>query len=145
MEWQYVVTEKNKKEVIQAKKMAKEWGIDRFVELVDWSNRLQDKDYFEGLDKACESMVTHINRCFWLWSSIAIQYNGNVFPCCHVANKPHEKRIYGNIVKEDLASVWNSEKYQASRLLLKSNRSIDEGDFICKSCETPPIYSGKEL
>ena len=44
LEWQYVVTEKNKKEVIQAKKMAKEWGIDRFVELVDWSNRLQDKE-----------------------------------------------------------------------------------------------------
>jgi radical SAM protein with 4Fe4S-binding SPASM domain len=90
-------------------------------------------------------MVTEINRCFWLWTSIVSQYNGNIFPCCHVANKPRKNRIYGNILNEDLKSIWNGEKYQASRLLLKSKRSIDEGDFICKSCETPPIYSGKEI
>jgi radical SAM protein with 4Fe4S-binding SPASM domain len=140
LEWQYVVTTNNKSELPIARRVAADWGVEKFTELVDWAKRLEEKDYFKGLDKVRHKMYTKINRCFWLWSSIAIQYDGNVFPCCHVANKPHENRIYGNILKEDLKAVWNSDKYQRARLLLKSKRSINDGDFICKHCYSPPIF-----
>lgn len=145
LEWQYVVTENNKNELEKARNIAKEWKIDRFVELVDWSKRLNDEEYFGGLKKVRGKMKIETNRCFWLWSSLSIQYDGTVFPCCHVANKPHERRIYGNLVTQDLDKVWNGPMYQKSRLFLSSNRSIDEGDFICKSCMSPPIYTGKDI
>lgn len=140
LEWQYVVTSKNKSELTPAKRAAREWGVDRFVELVDWCQRLDEKDYFEGLDKAKKKMYSRINRCFWLWSSIVLQYDGMVFPCCHVANKPHNDRIFGNILEEDLLAIWNGEKYRRSRLMMNSKRRITDGDFICKHCYSPPIY-----
>jgi len=140
LEWQYVVTQRNRPELPMARKAARDWGVERFVELVDWSQRLDDKSYFKGLDKAWEKMFGKINRCFWLWSSIAIQYDGNVFPCCHVANKPYDKRIYGNLVSSSMKEVWNGTKYQRARRFLKSKRRIDDGEFICKDCISPPIF-----
>ncbi len=140
LEWQYVVTQRNRPELAMARSAAGDWGVDRFVELVDWSQRLDDKSYFNGLDKAWEKMRGKRNRCFWLWSSIAMQYDGNVFPCCHVANKPYEDRIFGNLVSSSLDEVWNGPKYRMARQYLRSKRRIEEGDFICKECNTPPIF-----
>ena len=139
LEWQYIVTEKNISELIYAKKAASEWGIDKFSEIVDWEKRLK-QDYFKGLKKAKEKRRKNINKCYWLWSSIAIQVDGNVFPCCHVANKLERRRIYGNILEESFESVWNSEMYRKARLFLKSKRTISDGDFICQRCVSPPVF-----
>jgi len=144
LEWQYVVTEDNFPELESAKRAAQKWGVDKFTEIADWGKRLKKKDHFKGLAKTKKQMYEKINRCYWLWSSIAVQYDGNVFPCCHVANKPHQQRIYGNILKDSLGDVWNSELYQKARLLLQSSRSISEGEFICKECFSPPVFTYKK-
>jgi len=140
LEWQYVVTTNNRPELPPAREAAQEWGVNRFVELVDWGQRIEDPDYWKGLDKAKKKMRAKINRCFWLWSSVAIQYDGQVFPCCHVARTTDSERVYGNIIGQDLNEVWNSAKYQQARLCLKSERQQCEGDFVCKECYSPPIF-----
>ena len=140
LEWQYVVTENNKTELPLAQRAAHGWGVERFVSLVDWAKRLETRDFFKGLDRVKEKMRKKINRCFWLWSAITIQYDGTVFPCCHVANKPHENRMYANILRQDLNAAWNSEKFQQARLLLKSKRQINDGHIVCSKCFSPPIF-----
>lgn len=143
MEWQYIVTSQNKSELKYAQEAAEEWGVEKFTEIVDWGKRLKEKEYFKGLQKTKKKMYEKNNKCYWLWSSIAIQFDGNVFPCCHVANKPHDNRIFGNILTDDFGLVWNSVKYRQARLLMKSNREISEGEFICKYCCSPPIFTEK--
>ena len=141
LEWQWVVTQNNRPELDRGKTAARELGIEKFVELVDWGNLLpEDERFFEGLKKVRQKQFSRTNRCFWLWSSIAIQYDGNVFPCCHVANKPYSERIYGNIVKDDLATIWNGRQYQHARQLVRSGWVDEETDVVCGQCYSPPIF-----
>ena len=147
IEWQYIVTDKTKSELSDARRMSKEWGIERFVEIVDWSKRLtNDEQYFQGLREARRKMRRSAS-CFWLWTSIAVQYDGTVFPCCHTAAKREERRIFGSLISEDLDAVWNNEQYQQARqsfaghTTTNGDNSKETRDIICDHCATPPIFS----
>jgi MoaA/NifB/PqqE/SkfB family radical SAM enzyme len=143
VEWQFIVTDNTVHDVDEARRLAKEWGVDRFVEIVDWSSRLSDDEkYFKGL-KAARYKLEHASNCYWLWTSIAVQYDGIAYPCCHTANKKEDRRIFGSLLSNDLESVWNGPKY------LKARRSFNRKkygpgdpsiDTICDHCETPPVF-----
>jgi len=147
VEWQYIVTDATRGDVAEARRLAKEWGVDRFVEIVDWSSRLSnDESYFSGL-KAARYKMRHSTSCYWLWTSIAVQYDGVAYPCCHTATKKEDRRIFGNLLSDDFKSVWNGKRYQKARRSFagKSAGADDEpvDDIICDHCETPPVFSEK--
>lgn len=143
VEWQYIVTDQTKSDLVEARRLAKEWGVDRFVEIVDWSRRLADDErYFQGL-KAARDKMQHATTCFWLWTSIAVQYDGVAYPCCHTANKKEDRRVFGSLLSEDLESVWNGPKYLKARRSFskkKAGPGEPEIDTICDHCETPPVF-----
>lgn len=79
---------------------------------------------------------TH-NRCNWIYFSTVILYNGDIVPCCRDA---HGKNTMGNLLTEDLKSIWNNEKYRVFRKKLKKDQA---GLGICQLCSDfgiPTLY-----
>lgn len=72
------------------------------------------------------------NPCPWPWSSAYVAANGDVVPCCRIADASVVKM--GNLHDEPFSKIWNNDKYRALR------RRISRGDIphYCRSC-----YGGK--
>ncbi|MFW6007780.1 MAG: SPASM domain-containing protein [archaeon] len=70
---------------------------------------------------------------------IAIDYNGNVMPCCHLRsdNEDHKKMILGNIKNESLVEIYHSPKakYIRNTMSLKNNNKYFN---CCKYCQKDP-------
>lgn len=122
--------------------LAKELGIKK----VAFQKMQEKRDYLEkysayaaGQKIDCHEIASKINEakkianenkislifdeekstgCIWPWRSIYITWNGNVTPCCKILNDS-----LGNILKEDLWSIWNGERYQEYRKMLKERKS----------------------
>jgi len=66
------------------------------------------------------------------WTVMYITANGSVFPCC-IAPFSAESLpsiTLGNAFRDDLATIWNNERYQQFRLALLS----DEPHQCCRGC-----------
>lgn len=72
------------------------------------------------------------NRCDWLNYSLVILANGDVVPCCR---DPKGLHIMGNLLKQDLADIWNGERYIAFR---KSILTEQGKVSICRLCSSYP-------
>lgn len=68
------------------------------------------------------------NKCPWAWRSTYISSNGDVVPCCILADSDTVKM--GNVFEEDFAKIWNSEKYQDFRERIRTH----DVPSYCKNC-----------
>ena len=68
------------------------------------------------------------NRCPWPWQSSYIAANGDVVPCCQIADSSVVKM--GNVFDEPFAGIWNNGKYRELR------QRIADGDIphYCRGC-----------
>lgn len=64
------------------------------------------------------------SRCFFIAHSVFINYNGDVIPC-----QFFKESVLGNIKKDTLESIWNSQEYRALRKNINSKKSI-----VCLRC-----------
>lgn len=71
---------------------------------------------------------TFESRCMWPWKSLYITAEGNVSPCCIIADP--SVAFMGNIGEEDFDKIWNGDKYLELREKLLEN---DIPDY-CKGC-----------
>ncbi len=68
--------------------------------------------------------------CYYALSSIGIYSNGDVVPCC---NDCYGSMIFGNLKKQSLESVYNSERYRNFR---KAHSEGKTNLFeICRECD----------
>ena len=65
--------------------------------------------------------------CRRLWTGCVITTTGEVLPCCY---DKAAKYSFGNLLQEDLPSIFHSEKAQSFRRRVLSNTPID----ICQNC-----------
>lgn len=80
-------------------------------------------------------------RCHWPYSAAVIKSNGEVLPCCvWRAERQYvpgaDTRAVGNVFSEDLASIWNGNRYRAIRQQV-SGVGGDARSF-CEGC--PRLY-----
>ena len=68
------------------------------------------------------------NQCPWPWLGSYIDTQGNVIPCCRVANA--DICSFGNLNKEDFHTIWQSKGYQLLREQIRTNNIPD----FCRSC-----------
>jgi len=71
--------------------------------------------------------------CFVPFTDIYIDYNGNVMPCCNLRSdiEDHEAFILGNIKDNRISEIFNNEKMQELREILRhENIEIDP----CHEC-----------
>lgn len=52
-------------------------------------------------------------KCFFIWRSLYVAANGDVFPCQFLLYK------MGNVLSGDLDKIWNGKKYREFRLQMK--------------------------
>lgn len=79
-------------------------------------------------DKQYQIKNDHHNKCWKMWHSCVMTWDGNIVPCCFDKDARY---IMGNIHDQSFREIWNGPKYQDFRSRLFSNRKeID----ICKNC-----------
>lgn len=67
------------------------------------------------------------NFCDHIINTFTIRWNGDVVPCCYdLVNM----MVMGNVLNEDLESIWNNEKYQQLRNDIANFNPPD----LCKDC-----------
>ena len=107
-----------------------------------WQDKgIERISYFEGPVSRAGNVkdlpkVRHekIYGCTSIWANemIHIVENGDVIMCCMDWKR---EVILGNVKKQSIYEIWNSEKY--NRIRNKRDGNIDsEDDFICKRCES---------
>lgn len=146
VEWQFIVFKHNEHEMAAARKLAAEIGVDllRFVspgmQPEDMHNaELQDKWmpdnplYWERNPKLVEERGYVFDRaCFYLYRSMFIYPGGGVTPCCFAHD---DRQDFGNIYRNSVAEIWNSEMYRSSRMLFsKTAPSESRVETVCDKC-----------
>ena len=136
----FIVMKHNEKEIGEIQKIGQEIGVDE-VQIINPCVRTIEQAYemlpinrkFWIYDEATlkQGRLIHKNRprnkCWWLWHSTVITWNGDVLPCCR---DPQSEFIMGNIFEADLREIWNNSKYLAFRKkILKGQASVPMCDL----------------
>ena len=67
-------------------------------------------------------------RCFRMWHSCVITWDGLVVPCCFDKDATH---LMGDLKSESFEEIWKGQKYKDFRTkILKNRKQID----ICRNC-----------
>jgi len=75
-------------------------------------------------------------RCIFPWIAAYISVYGEVKPCCMAA--PSEGLVLGNIFEEKFEDIWNGQKFQKIRSLMKKGKY---GAEICRECTPKDLTS----
>jgi len=137
IELQFVHTRKNQHQLFEIKKFGKKTGVDKvsiksfqllnFNHVNEW---LPDENtrYKIGTDGKVKINSKLPDRCFRLWSSCVITWDGNVVPCCFDKNADYSM---GNIYRQQMSQIWKSRAYNNFREKVFTDRkNID----ICCNC-----------
>lgn len=68
-----------------------------------------------------------VTPCHRLWTGCVITTTGEVLPCCYDKEGHYS---FGNIMQQDLATIYHSDKAQSFRKQVLTSHSID----ICRNC-----------
>lgn len=137
IELQFLLTKKNQHQQKEIKKLGRQLGVDKVTiksfQLVTSNNAgewLPEKSSRYTTDKNGTVTINSNlpNRCFRMWCSCVITWDGNVIPCCFDKNASFNM---GTILNQSLDEIWKKEKYQIFRNKVFSERkNID----ICCNC-----------
>ena len=137
--WQYLVVKPNEHEIPKIKQMAKEVGIDLVIfktaQIYDYENghelipTQQKYARYRKLINGRYKIKNELkNKCWKMWHSSVITWDGQVLPCCFDKDAKH---AFGSISQSTFQEVWNSDKYNNFRQAILNSRS---GIDICKNC-----------
>lgn len=134
--WQYLVFKHNEHELEQAKQIAKEIGIENINFMKpwcpeDWISTLPEYSNYIINEKEKKEYRNITKHCYCLWTTIVINANGSVSPCCSVED---EKDDFGNFFDQSVFKLWNNKNYQAAR---KFNITRKQSNVvnICTKCD----------
>ena len=129
---------------IKDKKKSNTFTVLQLICMSETEDEIQDfisQWDIDGVDGVRIRQVTHSgdqgkfnNRskkqpCYWLWSDPHVQADGTVVPCCQDVNAVYP---IGNINKQSLGEIWNSEK------MIKLREKHIDGNLedlsLCQNC-----------
>lgn len=138
--FQFLVVKHNEHQVEEIKQLAKEIGVDevRFktAQVYDYENDPNNliptidkfSRYKKNKDGSYSSKNKLANRCWKLWHSNVITWDGLVVPCCFDKDAMHR---LGNLKNESFKEVWHNSNYRQFRSeLMQGRKNID----ICANC-----------
>ncbi len=139
IELQFLVFRHNQHQINEFKQLAKHLKVDKYklktAQIYDFDKNSDliptiDKYSRYKLDKNGNYKIKNKlkNRCYRMWTSSVVTWNGNIVPCCFDKDANHK---LGNINSGKFADIWQNKKYYNFRNSIKTNRAnID----ICKNC-----------
>lgn len=136
--FQFLVVKPNEHEIEEVKTLAKKYGIDQVAfktaQIYDYKNgnplipSIEKFSRYRKVGKKYELKNELLDRCWKMWHSAVVTWDGKVVPCCFDKDG---KYVMGDLSKEKFADIWSGEKYQDfRRRLLSSRKDID----ICANC-----------
>jgi len=137
--WQFLVVKPNEHEVPKIKKLAREYGIDKVAfktaQIYDYKNghelipSIDKYSRYRAHSDGTYSIKSRLeNKCWKMWQSCVITWDGQVIPCCFDKDASHPM---GSIQDQSFKEIWHSKSYQGFRnSLLKARSEIE----ICKNC-----------
>lgn len=67
-------------------------------------------------------------RCYWLWLGLLVKADGSVAPCCG------QRPVFGDIAKQSLEEIWNSDLYVESRRAVVDPGYRPKAPTPCGTC-----------
>ncbi len=137
--WQFLVVKPNEHEIPKIMQLAQEYGVDKVAfktaQVYDYENGnelIPTIDKYSRYRSNKDGTYTIKNdledKCWKMWQSCVITWDGHVIPCCFDKDASHSM---GNIREKSLEEIWFSKPYQNFRNALFTSRSEIE---ICKNC-----------
>jgi len=134
---QFLVFSHNENEISEIKALSKELSVNKLE--IKSAQINQAKNYglipkkekyarYKKIDSKYYIKSKLRNKCFRLWSTLVITWNGSVIPCCFDKNNNYKM---GNIINSDTLKIWGSEDFNNFRNALLKNR---KGIEICCNC-----------
>lgn len=136
---QFLVVKPNEHEIPQILALGEELGVDevklKTAQIYDYQNGSDliptiDKysRYRKEADGSYAIKNEMANKCWKLWHSCVVTWDGKVVPCCFDKDA---KYTMGNLKEQNLRSIWANSSYENFRKQLVDDRkSID----ICTNC-----------
>jgi radical SAM protein with 4Fe4S-binding SPASM domain len=137
--WQFIVFKHNEQEVPIVKKMAKEMGVDELhiktAQVYDYAKdeefiptQSEKSRYKKMPDGTFQIKNDFLNKCWRMWRSSVITWDGMVVPCCFDKDAHHR---LGTVTTHSFKEIWQGESYNRFRnTLLKSRKEIE----MCLNC-----------
>jgi radical SAM protein with 4Fe4S-binding SPASM domain len=137
--FQFLVTGPNEHQMDEVQRLGDELSVDEVLfktaQIYDYENgsplipqNEKYSRYRKMPDGTYRLKNKLINRCWKLWHSCVITWDGKVVPCCFDKDASH---TMGQLNEQSFKSVWFSRPYHDFRSLLLKSRSEIE---ICKNC-----------
>ena len=154
--WDFIVMRQNEHQVEEAKKMANDFGIPINIDRVrphlkedtinptekmidNYGKWLPKNPQYNNYNMDTKKRNKSMTFCKSPWTSTAINWNGDVFPCSCVHTE--EKDRMGNIFEQSFKEIWHGEKYVAARKELLGQPN--DLETICHTCKKNG-YPGRE-
>lgn len=74
------------------------------------------------------SFLSRSKKCKWPWTSAYVAVNGDVVPCCIVADASVAKM--GNVYDEEFSTIWNNARYRELRTRIAEH----DPPAYCRNC-----------
>lgn len=136
--WQFIAFKHNEHEVETFRQLAKTMNVDevgvKTAQIYDyqtaneWIPESAQLARYTKTEKGYQLKNGMLNKCWRMWRSSVITWNGLVVPCCFDKDATHQ---FGDIQVQSFNNIWRSAQYQQFRnALLRSRSEID----ICTNC-----------
>lgn len=89
------------------------------------------KTYDGGTASSNSAKDNESKQCHWPWSSMVINYDGGVNPCC-IIDDPNSD--FANFKSSSIKEIWNNEEYISSRSEFGDKSEITK-KTICNVCK----------
>lgn len=125
--WKFIIFDHNRSEMPVA---MNDYHTKYSFDSVEFNFDYRDEKRLDRLKNRSESLLKKKKACYWAWNSMVIRSNGDVLPCCQILDP------FGNALKQNIAEIWNNEKYKTLRSSFQTSRAIEgyKNDY-CKNCE----------
>ena len=150
-EWQFIVMRQNEDQIPEARRMAKELGVDDIIfKKVDFPFGANDMEAAKRwlpsganaarserpLDMAYEE---YGERCWRLWRSAVVNWDGGYAPCCYLTDASDD---FGDVNTHTIKEIWNNQRYHTARGLFKNgNGGAPSMRVGCLDCS---VYQGSK-
>ncbi len=138
IELQFIAMKHNEHEIEDVMSFGKEIGVNKVViksmQVSSYESALEflpkNEKYSRYIIKDGKLLFKNKlrNKCFALWRSTVITWDGFISPCCFDKDAKYN---LGNVFIEGLKKIWKNEKYTKFRKAILTNR---KGIDICTNC-----------
>lgn len=137
--WQFLVVKPNQHQISEVTKMARKYGVDKVAfktaQIYDYHNGselIPTIDKYSRYKQREDGTYTIKNKlddkCWKMWNSSVITWDGKVIPCCFDKDASHS---FGTVAADSFHDIWFSKPYDNFRNAILTSRSEIE---ICKNC-----------